>query len=173
MATVQDIDGLLLTFNAKFLSNLEGEKYVLSQMRFKFQSNIGLAPMYRSFSTIAEFRNFYSNLLNDPNVNCLTGRFPILESIKLANNKLTFSNSYYARVITSGVRVQTDYKLDNYRDTSYKRQVELYKKYLLTKFTNYMIDINNLISFRKNLHIESCWIDPDYFKSTKITLLTV
>ena len=64
MASVQDTDGLLLTFNSKFLTNLEGEKYSISQMRFKFQSSIGLSPLYRSFSTIAEFRIFYLTLLN-------------------------------------------------------------------------------------------------------------
>jgi len=173
MASVQDTDGLLLTFNSKFLTNLEGEKYSILQMRFKFQSSIGLAPVYRSFSSIAEFRIFYLTLLNDPNVNCLTGRYPILESIRLVNKKLNFSNSYYARVITSGVNVQTNFKLDNYRDTFNKSQVELYKKYLTNKFTNYMADINTLIKFRQNLYVESCWISPNYFKSDRIVLLTV
>ena len=173
MATVQDIDGLLLIFNSKFLSNLEGEKYILSQMRFKFVSNIGLAPMYRTFSTVPEFTNYYLNILNDPNVSCLTGRFPVLESIRLENKKLNFRNNYYARVITTGVKVQNDFKLDNYREKFNKSQVELYNKYLTKKFTNYMTDINNLIKFRRDLYIESCWIAPDYFKSDKIVLLTV
>lgn len=172
MATLQDYDGLLLSFNDKFLTNLIREKYTLSKIRFKFLS-INRKPMYRTFATYQDFYNYFSSVLSDPSRVCLNGRFAVLESIELVNGKLNFPNSYYVRTITSKVQVQKNFKYDKYRSKFNDSQVELYQKYLNRKFTNYLTDVSTLTTFRKQQYIESCWIDPNFFDGDLIQLLTV
>ena len=172
MAVRKDIDGLLLIFNNQFLINLRREKYTLSNIRFKFIVD-GRPPMYRTFKDYDEFYEYYLDTLDDSQLNCLVGRFMILESIKLVNGKLNFPNSYYVRTIPSLLQIQENFKLDNFRKEFNTSQTALYNKYLYKRFTDYITDINNLINFRKDLYIESCWINPDYFKSEYIQLLTV
>ncbi len=172
MATLQDYDGLLLAFNNKFLTNLIGEKYKLSKIRFKFIS-INRNPMYRTFATYQDFYNYFVSILASGERSCLSGRFAVLESIELENEKLNFPNSYYVRTITSKVQVQKNFKYDSYRSKFNDSQVELYQKYLNRRFNNYVKDISTLTTFRKQQYIESCWIDPDYFKGDLIQLLTV
>lgn len=172
MATLQDYDGLLLAFNNKFLINLIGEKYKLTKIRFKFIS-INRNPMYRTFATYQDFYNYFVSILASGERSCLSGRFAVLESIELENEKLNFPNSYYVRTITSKVQVQKNFKYDSYRSKFNDSQVELYQKYLNRRFNNYVKDISTLTTFRKQQYIESCWIDPDYFKGDLIQLLTV
>ncbi len=172
MATLQDYDGLLLAFNNKFLLNLIGEKYTLSKIRFKFLS-INRNPMYRTFSTYEDFTKFFSSILADPQRSCISGRFPVIESIELSNQKLNFPNSYYVRTITTNVQVQKNFKYDSYRNKFNDSQVELYQKYLNRRFNNYIKDISTLTTFRKQQYIESCWIDSDYFTGDIVQLLTV
>lgn len=172
MATLQDYDGLLLAFNNKFLLNLIGEKYKLSKIRFKFLS-INRSPMYRTFASYQDFYNYFVSILASPERSCISGRFAVLESIELENEKMNFPNSYYVRTITSKVQVQKNFKYDSYRSKFNDSQVELYQKYLNRRFNNYVTDISTLTTFRKQQYIESCWIDPDYFKGDLIQLLTV
>ena len=172
MAIRNDIDGLLLSFNNLFLLNLRREKYELSALRFKFEIE-GRPPFYRTFSTYEEFYEYYLDTLAESKLNCLVGRFLVLESINLVNGKLNFPNSYHIRTITRNIQVQKNFKLDSFRRKFNDSQVELYDKYLFKRFTDYITDINSLVKFRKDLYIESCWIDPDYFKSEYIQLLTV
>ena len=172
MAQLQDYDGLLLAFNNKFLTNLIGEKYKLSKIRFKFLS-INRNPMYRTFATYEDFVKFFASILNDPQRSCMSGKFAVLESIELVNEKLNFPNSYYARTITTNVQVQKNFKFDSYRSKFNDSQVELYQKYLNRKFNNYITDVSTLTTFRKQQYIQSCWIDPDYFVGDLIQLLTV
>jgi len=172
MAVLQGYDGLLLAFNNKFLTNLIGENYTLTKIRFKFLS-VSRSSMYRTFSTYQDFAMTFASVLNDPNLSCVSGQFPVLESVYLENNKLNFKNSYVARNITTGVNVQKDFKYDAYRKTFNDSQANLYQRYLTRKFTNYLTDAQTLTKVRQEQYIESCWIDIDYFKGSSIQLLTV
>ena len=104
------VDGVLLAFNNKFLSNLIEENYEISNIRFKYVSN-SRSAMYRTFSTYQDFVTHFSAFLNDPAFACLSGSFIVMESISLVNNKLNFANSYIVRNITTNVNVQKN--LDN------------------------------------------------------------
>ena len=172
MAIVMDTDGFLLSFNNTFLISLQRERYILSNIRFKFITE-GRPVMYRTFKTYEEFYDYYAATLTDRKLYCLTGRYLVLESINLVNEKLNFPNSYWVRTIPTNIQVQKNFKLDNYRNKFNTRNVEKYDKYLYRKFTNYMKDINSVTTYRKTKYIDSCWIDPDYFRSDILGLLTV
>jgi hypothetical protein len=105
MAVVEDIDGLLLFFNNTFLTKLSQEKFSLFKMRFKFEQD-GRPNMYRTFSSLAEFNSYFRSTLADPNLQCLTGRISILQSIEVKNDKLNFANSYHVRNIPDRLNVQ-------------------------------------------------------------------
>ena len=92
MAVVEDIDGLLLFFNNTFLTKLAQEKFSLKKMRFKF-SEKGRPSVYRTFNSLLEFNAYFYSTLSDPNLQCLTGRISVLESIEVVNEKLNFPNS--------------------------------------------------------------------------------
>ena len=172
MPILKDYDGLLLSFNDKFLTNLIRERYALSKLRFKFLS-VQRPPSYRTFQTYQDFYTYFSSIIIDPQRICLNGKFAVLESVEVVNQSLKFPNSYYVRNITQRVNVQNNFKLDNYRNKFNTSQVDVYNKYLTRKFTNYMKDISTLTTLRKQNYIESCWIDPDYFVGDTIQLLTV
>ena len=172
MSTLQDYDGLLLSFNDKFLTNLIGERYAISKIRFKFIS-INRSPMYRTFPTYDEFYKYFSSVLIDPQRVCINGRFAVIESIDVVNESLNFPNVYHIRNVTKGINIQLDYKLDNYRNAFNESQVKTYQTYLNRKFVNYITDISTLTTIRKQNYIESCYIDPEYFVGETIQLLTV
>ena len=172
MATLPDYDGLLLAFNNKFLTNLIREKYILTQIRFKFIS-LNQKPMYRTFATYLDFYTYFQSILTNKDAHCLVGKVAVIESIKCNNEKLKIPNIYNVRNITTTPNVQVDFKLDEYRKKFNKSQVELYKKYLNRRFLNYMKDIATLSKFRKEQYIESCYIDPDYFDGDIVQLITV
>jgi len=166
------VDGVLLAFNNKFLSNLIEENYDISNIRVKYVYS-NRASMYRTFSTYQDFTNFFIAFLTDPEIACLSGAFLIIESMTLVNNKMNFANSYVARNITTGVNVQRNFKYDAYRKKFNESQTKLYQTYLTRRFTNYLTDCNTLIKLRNQKYIESCWIDIDYFKGDSFQLLTV
>ena len=172
MAVLPDYDGLLLSFNNKFLTNLIQEKYILTKIRFKFLS-IQRSSSYQTFETYQDFYTYFASILSDPNRACLSGKFPVLESIYLDNEKMNFANSYVARNITTGVNVQKNFKYDSYRKSFNSSQADLYQKYLVRRFTNYLTDVSTLTKLRQQQYIESCWIDPNYFVGDTIQLLTV
>ena len=166
------VDGVLLAFNNKFLSNLIEENYEVSNIRFKYVSN-SRAAMYRTFSTYQDFALHFSPFLNDPAFTCLSGAFLVMESISLVNNKLNFANSYIVRNITTNVNVQKNFKYDSYRKTFNDSQANLYQTYLNKTFVNYLKDAGTLTKLRQQQYIESCWIDPNYFNGDSIQLLTI
>jgi len=166
------IDGILLAFNNKFLTNLIEENYSISNIRFKYTS-ANRPSVYRTFATYQDFVTFFRPFLSDPNYACLSGQFLILESISLDNNKMNFDNSYVARNITKNVNVQRNFKYDAYRKKFNESQTKLYQSYLTRRFTNYLTDTNTLIKLRNQQYIESCWIDIDYFEGDSFQLLTV
>ncbi|HBY67638.1 MAG TPA: hypothetical protein DEG69_07730 [Flavobacteriaceae bacterium] len=172
MPTLQDYDGLLLSFNDKFLTNLIRERYSISNIRFKFLS-IHRPPMFRTFSTYDDFYAYFSTILIDPQRICINGKFAIIESIDVNNQSLNFPNTYHIRNVSRNLNIQKDFKFDSYRKEFVEKQVETYKRYLTTRFSNYMKDIETLTIVRKQNYIESCWIDPDYFIGDQIQLLTV
>tara|TARA_Y100001972_G_C7544573_1_gene273926 strand:- start:73 stop:591 length:519 start_codon:yes stop_codon:yes gene_type:complete len=172
MPTLQDYDGLLLSFNDKFLTNLIGERYELSKIRFKFLS-IQRNPMYRTFATYQDFYTYFSSILTDPRRICITGRFPVIESIDIVNESLNFPNTYHVRNVTTGANIQLDFKFDSLRRKTQENQVKTYQKYLNRKFTNYLKDVSTLTTIRKQNYIDSCWIDPEFFEGDTIQLLTV
>ena len=172
MTVLPDYDGLLLSFNNKFLTNLIQEKYTLTKIRFKFLS-IHRSSSYQTFATYQDFYAYFVSILTDPNRACLSGKFPVLESVYLDNEKMNFANSYVARNITTSVNVQKNFKYDAYRKSFNNSQADLYQKYLVRRFTNYLTDVSTLTKLRQQQYIESCWIDPDYFIGDTIQLLTV
>ena len=172
-STKPGYDGLLLSFNDKFLVNLIREKYTLSKIRFKFLTISG-RNTHRTFATYQDFYTYFVSILTDPKRVCINGSFAVLESIELNNGKLNFPNSFYVRNITTqALNIQKNFKYDGYRKKFNDSQVELYKKYLNRRFVNYAKDAATLTKFRKQNYIESCWIDPDYFIGDEIQLLTV
>ena len=165
MAVIEDIDGLLLQFNNTFLTKL-------AKMRFRFEEK-GRPTMYRTFGSLLEFNQYFYSTLSDPNLQCLTGRISILESISVKNDKLNFENSYYVRNISNGINVTPDFKYDSFRESKIKNRANVYKEYLLKRFTNYMKDINTLLLSKDQLYIEACYIQPFYFENKFAELLTV
>ena len=172
MAALQELDGLLISFNNKFLMNLIQEGYDLSKIRFKF-NDFRRPSSYRTFATYSDFATYFSPILNDPNGYCRCGKFAVIESINLSNQKLNFPNSYYARTITSKLQIQKNFKYDSYRKTFNDSQANLYQKYLTRRFTNYLTDFNTLRFARNQQYIDSCYVDLDYFEGDQNQLLTV
>jgi len=173
MATLKDYDGLLLSFNDKFLTNLIKERYRLSNIRFKFLS-YNRSPLYKTFVDYNAFYDYFKSILNDPQRACLSGKFPVLDGISLANESLKFQNEYKIRSITTNIFIQTDYKFDGYRKDFYQSQVDSYKRYLEKRFANYIIDISTLTKVRTSTYIDSCYIDPNYFEGDiDIQLLSI
>jgi len=172
MAALQDVDGLLLFFNQTFLTKLQQEKFSFTKLRVKFFGK-GKSTTYRTFANFAEFQLFFKATLEDPNLQCAVGRAIVIESVNIINNKLNFPNSYYARTIPTLLNVQENFKYDSFRDTKIKTRSDVYQKYLYKRFTNYMKDINMLLSIQNETYIDECYIEKFYFEKKFAELLTV
>ena len=61
-STKPGYDGLLLSFNDKFLVNLIREKYTLSKIRFKFLTISG-RNTHRTFATYQDFYTYFVSVL--------------------------------------------------------------------------------------------------------------
>ena len=172
MATSLNIDGLLLYYNYRFLTDFSREKFEITDIRFKLSK-----PKRESLAiTYATIDSFYENfrlILASPDYLCFTGMYGIIESCKIKNLKLNFENQYVVKTVSSLVQVQKNFKYDSYRNKFNTSEVDSYEKYIYKKFNLYKQDVDTIIVYRNSTYIDPCYIDRDYFDGDTLKLVNI
>jgi len=170
MATSQNIDGLILTYNYRFLVDFSREKFDITDIRIKF-TKPGRESSYRTYANIQTLYEAFRTILSATDFQCYVGMYGIIESCKINNLSLNFENQYTVKTISSLIQVQKNFKYDSYRNKFNSSQVENYDKYIYKKFTMYKADVDTILQYRNSTYIDPCWIDPDYFDGDTLKLV--
>ena len=159
------LDAKLLDFNYDFLKEIESKLRMIStdiKMIAINRLNPGQYTVrYADVPSIKSQNNSIFQVNGDPK-DCQVGDCVQIENVLITNQNFSFPNQFHIRNITGTMQIVEKVRFDRVRDKFYIEEIQRFKQLLISVFTNYIRDFNELKAIIDACYVDACYVDKYY-----------